>query len=105
MDAQLKKGVIDACVLSVLVNGESYGYRLAQDISTVLEMSESTLYPVLRRMEQQGFLSTKNSEHNGRLRKYYAITPLGGRRLVEFKSEWAEIKRVVDYIMKEGVTS
>ena len=105
MDAQLKKGVMDACVLSILVSGESYGYKLAQDISTVVEMSESTLYPILRRMEQQGYLNTKNSEHNGRLRKYYSITQNGQRRLVEFKSEWAEVKRVVDYIMKEGVTS
>ena len=105
MDSQLKKGLMDACVLSTLTGGEAYGYKLAQDISKVMAMSESTLYPILRRMEQQGYLVTRNSEHNGRLRKYYSMTQAGVHRLTEFKAEWTEVKRLVDYIIKEGVGS
>ncbi|MDR1736823.1 MAG: PadR family transcriptional regulator [Oscillospiraceae bacterium] len=101
MDAQLKRGLLDACVLSVLSRGESYGYKIAQDAMSVMELSESTLYPVLRRMEQQGFLVTRHQEYGGRLRKYYQMTQNGHARLVSFRGEWREIKRAVDFIMEE----
>lgn len=100
MDAQIKRGLLDACLLAVLSHGESYGYKISQDAFRLMELSESTLYPVLRRMEQQGYLTTRNQEHSGRLRKYYAITPSGHSRLIEFRREWSDVKRVVDYIME-----
>jgi PadR family transcriptional regulator PadR len=99
MDAQLKRGLLDACVLAILAPGESYGYRISQDAERVMAVSESTLYPILRRMEQQGYLDTRQQEHNGRLRKYYRITPAGETRLDVFRAEWKAIKKMVDYIM------
>lgn len=102
MDAQLKRGLLDACILSVLARGESYGYKISQDAKPLMELSESTLYPVLRRMEQQGWLITRSEAYNGRLRKYYHITTAGEGRLGDFRSEWREVKRMVDYIMEEG---
>lgn len=99
LDAQLKRGLLDACVLAILSRGESYGYRISQDAEQVMTISESTLYPILRRMEQQGYLDTRQQEHNGRLRKYYRIMPAGENRLRIFRTEWGEIKKMVDYIM------
>ena len=99
MDAQLKRGLLDACLLAILAQGESYGYKILQSAAEVMSISESTLYPILRRMEQQGYLDTRQQEHNGRLRKYYRITPAGGVRLQTFRAEWRDIKQMVDYIM------
>ena len=102
MDAQIKRGLLDACLLSVLNRGDSYGYKIAQDAMAVVHISESTLYPILRRMEQQGCLSPYNSEHNGRIRKYYRITEKGKARLGEFRRQWSEVKKMVDYILEAG---
>lgn len=102
MDAQLKRGLLDACLLSVLARGDSYGYRIAQDAMAVVQISESTLYPILRRMEQQGCLVPYHQEHNGRLRKYYRITEQGKARLAEFREQWTEVKRMVDYVLEAG---
>ncbi|MCL2082306.1 MAG: PadR family transcriptional regulator [Oscillospiraceae bacterium] len=102
MEAQLKRGLTDACVLSVLSRGESYGYKISQDAIQIMELNESTLYPVLRRMEQQGCLITRSEAHNGRLRKYYSLTQMGWDRLNTFCQEWKEVKQVVDYIMEQG---
>ena len=101
MDAQIKRGLLDACVLAVLSRGESYGYMITQDTLGVMEISESTLYPILRRLEQQGCLTTRSQEHGGRLRKYYCLTGPGMARLQTFRGEWREVKRAVDYIMAE----
>jgi len=99
MDAQLKRGLLDACLLAILAQGESYGYKIMQSAESVMSIRESTLYPILRRMEQQGYLATWQQEHSGRLRKYYRITPLGEERLENFREEWRDIKQMVDYIM------
>jgi len=99
MDAQLKRGLLDACLLAILAQGESYGYKIIQDAQQVMTIRESTLYPILRRMEQQGYLTTWQQEHNGRLRKYYSITLAGENRLNTFREEWQDIKQMVDYIM------
>ena len=77
MDTQLKKGLLDVCVLSVLREGESYGYKIISDIAPYIEISESTLYPILKRLEATGAVTTRSREYNGRLRKYYAITEKG----------------------------
>lgn len=101
MDAQIKKGLLDACVLAVLRREDSYGYKLIKDISGVVEISESTLYPVLRRLETANCLMTYTAEYGGRLRKYYRILPGGVNRLEEFKTEWIDVKKVIDYILGE----
>ena len=100
MDAQLKRGMTEACILSVLDSGDSYGYQLIKDLSGVMELSESTLYPVLRRLESAQALTTYAKEHNGRLRKYYAITEAGREMIDDFLSEWADVTKVYDFIRR-----
>ena len=98
MDAQLKRGLIEVCVLTLLTRGDSYGYQLIKDIEPILTLSESTLYPALRRLEAADCLTVYSMEHNSRLRKYYAITDAGRRRISDFMGEWADVKRVYDFI-------
>lgn len=102
MDIQLKKGLLDIIVLSTLIKGDSYGYKIIQDISKIIEVSESTLYPILRRLEEAKALETYNIEHNGRLRKYYKITALGVIKVNSFIREWDEFKKVYDFIIENS---
>ena len=101
MDVQMKKGLLDVCVLAVLERGDSYGYQLVSDLSVVVEISESTLYPILKRLEAAGQLGTYSVAHNGRLRRYYRITPMGRKRLKEFESEWREMEKIGAFIRGE----
>ena len=103
MDSQMKKGMMEACILSVLSRGDSYGYQLIKDMEPIMRLSESTLYPVLRRLEAAGSLTVYSVEHNSRLRKYYAITDEGRKRIADFMNEWAEVKRVYDFIAEVNV--
>lgn len=103
MDIQLKRGLLDVCVLSAIKNEDSYGYQIVKDIKPYVEISESTLYPILRRLEAAELLTVRSAEHNGRLRKYYHITPLGRQRIETFKKEWSEIISVYNFIVKEDV--
>lgn len=95
MDAQLKRGVLDACVLAALRRGESYGYRLVRDVGEIIDISESTLYPILKRLEAGGLVTVRSAEHNGRLRKYYQITEAGERRVREFLEEYRTLLKVL----------
>ena len=103
MDAQMKKGLLDVCVLALLSRGDSYGYELVSRISAVIEVSESTLYPILKRLESAGQLVTYSREHNGRLRRYYRITSSGKKRLKEFDEEWKEMQKIKDFVHGEDV--
>lgn len=102
MDMQMKRGLLDVCVLAAIQNGESYGYQIIKDVKPYVEISESTLYPILRRLETSELLTVRSAEHNGRLRKYYKITLLGKRRLREFKEEWQELLSIYQFVTKEG---
>lgn len=99
MDAQMKKGLLDACVLYILKKEDTYGYKLTQEITGILDTSESALYPVLRRLESQGFLETYSAEYSGRLRKYYRITAKGITRLNEIRNELKELKDLIELII------
>ena len=101
MDVQLKRGMLDICVLASLLQGDSYGYMIIKDLSPHVEISESTLYPILRRLEEMRAVETYSMEHNGRLRKYYAITPLGERRIRIFLDEWKSMMDIYAYIEGE----
>jgi len=101
MDVQLKRGLLDICVLSAIRDEDSYGYRIVKDMKPYVQISESTLYPILRRLEAAQLLTVRTAEHNGRLRKYYHITDLGLQRIEEFKVEWNEIIGIYNYIMRE----
>ena len=94
MDAQLKRGLIDICVLAAIRDEDSYGYRIIKTVKPYIEVSESTLYPVLRRLEEAQMLSARSVEHNGRLRKYYHINLAGINRLNAFSEEWKEITAI-----------
>ena len=98
MDIQLKRGLLEICVLKILSRGESYGYRIVKDVSGCIEISESTLYPILKRLESGGLVSARSAEHNGRLRRYFRITPDGIKRMEQFLDEWEEVMRVYKFI-------
>ena len=98
MKVQLKKGLLDICVLAALMKEDSYGYKLIQDTHEIIEMSESTLYPILRRLEDNKFCTSYKSEFNGRLRKYYRITEAGKGQINSFLYEWKDMNRIYQFI-------
>ncbi len=102
MDAQLKRGLLDVCVLSAIKNDESYGYKIIKDMKPYLEMSESTLYTILKRLETAELLTVRTTEHDGRLRKYYKITKSGLKRIENFKEEWREVMSIYKFVSKES---
>ena len=101
MDTQLKRGVLEICVLSAMQDKETYGYELVKNISPVIEISESTLYPILRRLESGGFVTVRSAEHNGRLKKYYSITSRGRDRIKEFLQDWQDVIKIGEYITEK----
>lgn len=101
MDIQIKRGLLEVCVLAAIKNEPSYGYQIIKDIKPYVEISESTLYPILRRLELAGLLEVEATEHNGRLRKYYCITQAGIARLLEFNREWEELLAIHNFINRE----
>ena len=101
MDIQLKRGLLDVCVLSAIKGADSYGYKIIKDMRPYLEMSESTLYTILKRLELSGLLTVYTQEHGGRLRKYYRITKSGLGRIEDFKDEWREVMAVYQFVIKE----
>lgn len=101
MDIQMKRGLLDVCVLAAIRDEDSYGYKIIKDIKPYVEISESTLYPILRRLESADMLTVRSAEHNGRLRKYYHITASGISRIEEFKTEWSEMISIYRFITRE----
>ncbi len=101
MDVQLKRGLLDVCVLAAIKSEDSYGYKIIKDIKPYIELSESTLYTILKRLETANMLTVRTAEHNGRLRKYYHITDDGLRRIRDFKVEWNEILSIYRFVTKE----
>ena len=101
MDIQLKRGLLDVCVLAAIKNEDSYGYKIIKDLKPYAELSESTLYTILKRLETAALLTVRSAEHNGRLRKYYHITPKGLSRIEEFKEEWKEVISIYQFVMEE----
>ncbi len=100
MDIQLKRGLLDVCVLATIKSEDSYGYQMIKDMKPYLDMSESTLYTILKRLESAHLLTVRTAEHGGRLRKYYHITDLGLSRIEEFKNEWQEIVSIYQFVTK-----
>ena len=101
MDAQLKRGVLDVCVLRSIKDEDSYGYKIIKDVKPYVELTESTLYTILKRLETSKMLTVYSLEHNGRLRKYYKITKLGLKRIEEFKEDFKEIILIYQFVAKE----
>ena len=101
MDIQLKRGLLDVCVLAAIKDQDSYGYKIIKDMKPYIVMSESTLYTILKRLENAKMLTVRTAEHDGRVRKYYHITSLGLARIEEFKSEWREVMSIYMFVTKE----
>ena len=101
MDAQLKRGLLEVCVLSAIKDGETYGYKIIKDMKPYIEMSESTLYTILKRLELSDMLTVRSAEHGGRLRKYYRITKAGLGRIEDFRDEWRELTVIYKFIVRE----
>lgn len=101
MDVQLKRGLLDVCVLAAIKTEDSYGYKIIKDMKPYIELSESTLYTILKRLETANMLTVRTAEHGGRLRKYYRITDEGRKRIEDFKDEWNEILSIYRFVTKE----
>lgn len=101
MDVQLKRGLLDVCVLAAIKNEDSYGYKIIKDMKPYIELSESTLYTILKRLETADMLTVRTAEHSGRLRKYYHITDEGLKRIESFKAEWSEIMAIYRFVIRE----
>ena len=100
-DIQLKRGILDVCVLAAIKNEDSYGYKIIKDMKPYIDLSESTLYTILKRLELANMLMVRTVEHGGRLRKYYHITGAGLKRIEEFKYEWKELMSIYRFVTKE----
>ena len=100
MDIQLKRGLLDVCVLAAIKDEESYGYKIIKDLKPYVTLSESTLYTILKRLETAKMLTVRTAEHDGRLRKYYRITHLGVKRIEEFKEEWKDVMTIYQFVTK-----
>lgn len=105
MDIQLKRGLLDVCVLAAIKSEDSYGYKIIKDMKPYIELSESTLYTILKRLEAANMLTVRTAEHDGRLRKYYHITLNGLKRIESFKDEWNEIISIYNFVTKEDATN
>lgn len=103
MDIQLKRGLLDVCVLAAIKDEASYGYKIIKDLKPYIELSESTLYTILKRLETAKMLTVKTVEHDGRLRKYYHITSSGLKRIEGFLDEWKEIMSIYRFVTKEDI--
>ena len=100
MDAQMKRGFLEVCVLASINRQDSYGYQIVKDVPAILNLTESTLYPLLKRLETAGLLTTYSVEHSGRLRKYYRITEAGVRHIDEFLRERDDVVSIYDYVKR-----
>lgn len=101
MDIQLKRGMLEVCVLAALKSEDSYGYKIIKDVRPFVEISESTLYPILKRLGAAGFITVNTVQHNGRLRKYYHLTQSGKTRIDIFIDEWQEIMNIYKFVTGE----
>ena len=101
MDAQMKRGILEVCVLTVLRKKDSYGYQIIKDMADCVQVSESTLYPILKRLEAGNCLNVYSVEHNGRLRKFYRLTAAGQQRIPEFLEDWKSVMNMYQFI-EEG---
>lgn len=105
MDIQLKRGLLDVCVLAAIKSEDSYGYKIIKDMKPYMELSESTLYTILKRLENANMLTVRTVEHDGRLRKYYHITGHGLKRIEDFQSEWNELLSIYQFVTKEDAVN
>ena len=103
MGFQLGSVLLDACVLAVVMKEDTYGYKLTQEVKQIMDVSESTLYPVLRRLQKDGYLTTYDQPFQGRNRRYYSVTPQGREQFLQFYEQWKHFRGKIDDIMDGGM--
>lgn len=91
--------LLDAFVLAILSRGDTYGYALTQEVRQKIDVSESTLYPVLRRLQKNGWLETYDEPYMGRNRRYYHLTAAGKEQVAIYMDEWEQYKKKVDSVL------
>ena len=101
MESQLKRGLLEVCVLAAIRDQDSYGYKIVKDLSPYIDITEPTLYPILKRLEKAGKLSAYSVEHQSRLRKYYNITQAGAKQIADFIADWPMVKKAFQFIAGE----
>lgn len=100
---QLKKGALEMCVLALLARGESYAYEIASTLATGIGTGEGTIYPLMRRMQDDGLVDTRLVESSsGPPRKYYRLTPAGRAALAAQKRDWRAFTSAVDRLLGES---
>ena len=99
MTYQLAAPLLDACVLAIVEQEDAYGYTLTQKVKEIVDITESTLYPVLRRLQKENYLTTHDQPYQGRNRRYYQITEEGSKKLDFYKSEWEIYKSNIDALL------
>ena len=104
MTFTLNAPMMDFLVLSVIAEGDAYGYQISQIIKRASNTKDSTLYPILKRLQENGYVETYDRQYQGRNRKYYKITPSGRQRQEELLNEWENYKFIIDDIVKGGFT-
>ena len=102
MAFKIKSGILDACALAILSRGDTYGYEITQEMKKAVSLSESTLYPVLRRLQKEKLCRTYDQPFQGRNRRYYSITDAGRKRLIELREEWGSYKTSIDSVLYGG---
>lgn len=102
MTFTLNAPMMDFLVLSVIAEGDAYGYQISQIIKRASSTKDSALYPILKRLQESHFVVTYDQQYQGRNRKYYRITPEGRQRQTELLKEWEEYKFIIDDIVKGG---
>lgn len=103
MAIQLGSVLLDACVLAVVIREDTYGYKLTQEVKQIMDVSESTLYPVLRRLQKDGYLRTYDKTFQGRNRRYYTVTEKGREQFQQFYDQWKRMRVKIDEVMDGGI--
>ncbi|HOV41278.1 MAG: PadR family transcriptional regulator [Oscillospiraceae bacterium] len=104
MSFPVSAGLLDALVLAIVSREDTYGYKITQELREAMDMSESTLYPVLRRLQKDECLETYDMEYMGRNRRYYRVTAKGNAQLNLYRQEWLEYKKKIDKVMGMGIS-
>ncbi len=99
MGFKIESSLLDACALAVLSRGDTYGYEITQQMKNAIGISESTLYPVLRRLQKEGLCQTYDQPHQGRNRRYYRITAKGQEKLAEYREQWTAYKKAIETLL------
>ena len=103
MEIKVTADLLDGLVLALLDKQDYYGYALTQDMQTAISISESTMYPVLRRLQKNNYLTTYDQPYQGRNRRYYSVTPSGREQFWQFYDQWRQLRDKIDGIMDGGI--